>query len=147
MYFQAYFVLNKVFLEGIVPVDWLSSDMIMLYKKGDCNNPANYRRLSMMRILLKVYSKVLALRIIPAIDPFLRVNQNGFRKGKNTIDHILLLRRLIEETESGNPSTSQLALVFIDFVKAFDTLNWTQMWAILASYRIPYRIINTCTID
>ena len=59
------------------------------------------------------------------MDPILRMNQNGFRKGRSTIAQILTLRRIIEEMNRHN---KVVVICFVDFKKAFDSINreaWT----------------------
>ena len=66
------------------------------------------------------------------------MNQNGFRHGRSTLSQILCLRRLIEEP---NLSKLDLALVFVDFSKAFDSVDRSKMFEILKLYGIPDQII------
>ena len=54
------------------------------------------------------------------------------------MSQILCLRRLIEES---NLSELDLALVFVDFSKAFDSVDRSKMFEILKLYGIPDQII------
>jgi len=56
----------------------------------------NWRGISLMSLLAKLYNCVLLNRLRLALDPLLRKNQNGFRPGRGCPEHILCLRRLIE---------------------------------------------------
>ena len=82
-------------------------------------------------------------RISPHLDPILRRNQNGFRKGRSTTPQILALRRLIEELKISN---KQAYIVFVDFSKAFDSVNRKAMLHILLNYGIPEEIVNAIAI-
>ena len=84
-------------------------------------------------------SMILA-RLAPPLDGYLRKNQNGFRKGRGTVEHILAVRRLIEEVEQ--TQDAQLHILFLDFSKAFDTVAWPHLWSIMRAYRIPERYIQ-----
>ena len=55
--------------------------------------------------------------------------QNGFRKKRSTIDHIFTLNALIEKYLG---KQSKFFVAFIDFQKAFDTINQTVLWQILS---------------
>ena len=70
-------------------------------------------------------------RISPHLDPILRLNQNGFRKGRSTTPQIQALRRLIEEMKI---SIKQPYIVFVDFSKAFDSVSLKAMLHILGSH-------------
>ena len=73
------------------------SSIIPLPKKGDLQQPQNYRGITLSPLASKIYSSLLLNRIAPYIDPILRPNQNGFRKGRSALPQILALRRIIEE--------------------------------------------------
>ena len=81
-------------------------------------------------------------RIRPEIDPILRKNQNGFRTNRSTTGQILTIRRILEGVKSKN---LPLTLFFIDFSKAFDTINRNKMKEILLKYGIPEE--SLCNYD
>ena len=62
-------------------------------------------------------------RLVPFIDPLLRNNQNVFRRERSTLSQILSLCWIIKECKLSN---RDLALVFVDFSKAFDSVDKTQ---------------------
>ena len=70
-------------------------------------------------------------------------NQNGFRRGRSTLIQILRLHRLIEESKL---STRDLALVFVDFSKAFDSVDRVKLFEILKIYGIPDKIISAIKV-
>ena len=96
-----------------------------------------------MPIAAKIYNKLLLNRLIPFVGPILRKNQNGFRRGRSTLSQILCLRRLIEES---NLSKLDLALIFVDFSKAFDSVDRSKMFEILKLYGIPNEIIEAIRV-
>ena len=87
-----------------------------------------------MAIAAKLCNKMILNRLIPFIEPLLRNNQNGFRRGRSTLSQILCLRRLLEESQASN---RDLAMVFVDFSKAFDSVDRKKMFEILRLYGIP----------
>ena len=121
------------------PSVWRKSQIIPIPKKGDFTLVSNYRGISLLPIAAKIYNKLLLNRLLPFIDPLLRKNQNGFRPGRSTISQILSLRRIIEEMSLSN---RDLVLVFIDFSKAFDSVDRSMMFKILKLYGIPDEIID-----
>ena len=92
-----------------------------------------------MSIVAKVYNKVLLNRLQPVVDKLLRNNQAGFRLGRGCTQQIHILRRVF-----GGASAKQLPLyaTFIDFKKAFDSINRDMMFAILRHYGIPEKIVH-----
>ena len=115
------------------------SDTIPLPKKGNLSLFKNYRGISLTAIAAKIYNKLILNRLFPALNPILRRNQNGFRKDRSTPSQILSLRRIVEEMLNAN---KDFTIVFVDFMKAFDSINREVLFEILALYGIPERIIK-----
>ena len=82
-------------------------------------------------------------RLVPSIEPLLRKNQNGFRRGRSTLSQILCIRQLIEESQACN---KELTLIFFYFSKAFDLVDRDKMFKILGLYGIPTKIINAIKV-
>jgi hypothetical protein len=131
-------IINAALLDGIISEQWLTSVMVLLFKKGDPADLGNYRSIAIVDMVFKLAMRMVLNRV-SVLDPHLRNTQNGFRRGRSTTQHVLFVRRLIEETEAA--ANGALYLLFIDFSKAFDTVKWPVLWAILRAYRIPDSLI------
>ena len=129
---------NKT-LQGCRPAEWGISGIVPVPKKGNLTIPDNYRGISLTQVAAKVYNRLILNRIRPIIDNLLRSNQNGFRQLRSTTSHILALRRIVEEIHNHN---KEAVLVFIDFRKAFDSINRNTMFDILGAYGIPELIVE-----
>ncbi|XP_013141510.1 PREDICTED: RNA-directed DNA polymerase from mobile element jockey-like, partial [Papilio polytes] len=79
---------NKILEEEAVPSQWTESEIILLYKKGDPADIGNYRPISLMPCLYKLFASCLLERISPDIDSYQPIEQAGFRSGFSTVDHI-----------------------------------------------------------
>lgn len=134
---------NHTFITHKPPKVWHTSQIIPVPKKGDLSLATNYRGISLMSIAAKIFNKLLLNRITPFVEPILRKNQNGFRHGRSTLSQILCLRRLIEESDF---SKLDLALVFVDFSKAFDSVDRSKMFEILKLYGLPDDIISAIRV-
>jgi len=132
-------VINSAFGDGVVPSDWLTGEMFLVHKKGSLADLDNFRGIVILHIIVKLYMTMILIRL-DCLDMHLRPSQNGFRKGRSTMEHILAVRRLIEETELSREA--ELHILFLDFAKAFDSVKWPELWAIMRAYRIPERIIK-----
>ena len=132
-------ICNKVLIENKKPQQWSLSNIIPVPKKGNLSNTDNYRGISLTCIIAKLFNRMILNRIREAIDPELRINQNGFRRGRTTVAQILALRRIIEEVKLNNLSA---VLTFVDFKKAFDSIHRKKMMKILKAYGIPPNLLN-----
>ena len=92
-----------------------------VYKKGNRENFVNYRPISLLPCISKVFERVIYARLINYIDKFdlLSNNQYGFRKKRSTID---ALTNVIEQIRCASNDETQLC-IFLDLKKAFDTID------------------------
>ena len=112
-------------------------------RKGDLGIPKNYRGISVTRIAVKIYNRMLLHRIQSPIENILRHNQIGFRTGRSTVGHIIALRLLIECIKAKNLTA---VLSFIDFRQAFHSIHRKKMLNILRAYGIPGTIVNAVSV-
>ena len=130
---------NHAFKLSRCPKIWPTSQIIPFPKKGDLSLATNYRGISLLSIAAKIYNKLILNRLVTKVDPLLRNNQNGFRAGRSTLSQILTLRRILEEGKNCNLDS---VFVFIDFSKAFDSIDRSTMFEILELYGIPKQIVD-----
>ena len=130
---------NTMLATGSTPEELLLTAILPIPKRNKRFCPENSRGISILPVATKLYNRLLLNRIRDNIEPHLRYNQNGFRPGRGTREHILALRRIIEEVRN-----FQLPCVisFIDFSKAFDCIFRSHLPDILASYGFPSLIIK-----
>ena len=110
--------------------------MITILKKGGLSQPSNYRGITLTSISSNVYNLLLLTRISKHLEPILRENPNGYRKGLS--NQILALRRIIEEIKIAN---RKAPIVFVHFSKAFHSINRSAKLHILHLYGLPDEII------
>ena len=132
---------NELFDKGTYPTNWTHSIIQPLFKKGDSNNPNNYRGIFLSDISGKLFSKIINWRLQKWIDKYECVGeyQAGFRKDYSTIDHVFTLMSLIQKQFLNN---RKLYVAFIDFEKAFDSISRKLMWPILKKNGICGKLLN-----
>ena len=133
---------NKTYL-GNIPPEWGISGIIPISKKGDLTIPENYREISLTQTAANVDNRLLLNIISPELEKILRPNQNGFRPLRSTSSQILALRRIIEETRNHQ---KEAAIIFIDFKKAFYSVDRNTLFQILHAYGIPEKIVKAIQI-
>lgn len=135
-------LLNRIFLTGDVPDSFRSSIIIPLFKKGDPNDCVNYRGLSLLDTLYKMFTGLILNRINGWIETndILCEYQSGFRAGYSTIDSIFNLTSIIHLNRKKKNNTYAF---FVDFSCAFDLIPRNSLFFKLASFGLSSKIIET----
>ena len=89
---------NSVLSTGIYPPEWTYGVIIPIYKKGNVNDPANYRPITLLEVSGKIFSKILCNRLTlwAEREHFITPEQAGFRHGFQTHDNIFILNSIIQ---------------------------------------------------
>lgn len=87
---------------GQIPEHWRLTAIKVLFKKGDVKLPGNYRPISILSILYKVFSKVLVLRLKPVLQAARCHDQAGFREGYSCEDHLQTMAIVCEQCQEWN---------------------------------------------
>eukprot|EP00760_Papus_ankaliazontas_P009027 PhM_4_TR13956/c1_g1_i9/m.32052 len=132
-------LLNQWYEHG-VPDAAKTSALVPLPKKGDLSQPSNWRGISLMSHVAKMYDTVLLLRLRDSMDSLLLPWQNGFRPERGCPGHIVALTRLIQESKA-RPSLP-LHGCFVDFSKAFDSVQWNVIESVLRSWGTPDELLH-----
>lgn len=130
---------NMVLEQETVPKQWCSSDIILLYKKGNPLDVSNYRPISLLSSVYKLFTSILQTRLTPSIDAHQPIEQAGFRSGYSTIDHIHTLDQVMGKYIEYN---YPLYIAFIDYSKAFDSITHSSIWRALKTCEINQTYIN-----
>ena len=125
---------------GKSPESWRQAQVVGIFKKGSSSDPANYRPISLLQTCYKLYARILAARLYSGLDPFLRENQYGFRRGRSTNEAIFLIRRLQDLVDAKR--NQALFLLFLDWSKAFDTIKPAALHLALKRLKIPPRMCS-----
>ena len=117
---------NRILRAGVFPKSWCIGHIIPIYKKGDPSDPDNYRGITILSVLSKLFTSVLNNRLYKFLTDTgtLKLEQCGFRKNHSTADCIYTLKALIEKYVKRKPNKKHnlLFTCFVDFKKAFDSI-------------------------
>lgn len=97
----------------------------------------NYRTIMVGSAMAKLFGKILEMQLSKwAEDHNKRAyGQASFRPGHNTIDHLVTLRVLMDESRLEGAT---LYCCFVDFKKAFDTMPRDGLWQQLQELGVPH---------
>jgi hypothetical protein len=108
-------------------------------KKGDLGNCNNWRGINLLNAIRKVFYRTILNHIATSIDLKLRPEQAAFRLNRSCVDQINSLRIIIEQAVEWQ---SPLYLTFIDYEKAFDSVDRECIWIALRETGLPVKIVN-----
>ena len=120
---------NLILDTGHIPDEWLEGRIKPIYKnKGDAMDPNNYRPITLLSCMGKLFTAVLNERLTQFLEDndLLKPNQAGFRNYYATTDHIFALYSLIELLKH---EKKKLYCCFEDFSKAFDSVWRAGLWS------------------
>lgn len=115
-------IINKSFTTGIYPDELKICKIIPVYKKGDKDNIKNYRPISILPIMSKVFEKILLSRMLSFMNKLniFPSSQYGFRKRHSTKEAILDALLSIDEK---NNKRDKVAALLLDLSQAFDNVS------------------------
>ena len=131
-------IVNQCLHTGIYPSQLKLSRVKPLFKSGDKSKFNNYRPISLLPSLSKIFESVIFNQLLHYFveNNLLSMEQFGFRPGHSTeLAAIRLVDYLMSEMDSNNTPLN----IYIDLSKAFDTLNYL----ILLS-KLKYYGVNGC---
>ena len=137
------------------PAQWAYSRLNMLFKKGVYMNCDNYRGISVINCISKIYDYVLYNRLSKWFTP--HKEQAGAQPKRGCIEHILSLRLIIKVCRK---KKWKLFVTYVDFSKAYDRVprnkllhtmkrlgcGFMMLFAIAAMYKVTKSIIGIAIV-
>ncbi len=137
------FLMNRCFIDGVVPTAWGYSEVFVLYKgKGDRKLPVNYRGINLNDDFLRLYERLLDARLVRWLSenrPW-GEQQFGFCSGVGTEDAALCLQTIAGACTrvKGFP----LYANFVDLQRAFPSMLRSQILRVLHEIGVPHELIR-----
>jgi len=107
------------------PTTWKTAKLSVIFKNGDTENPKNYRPITIIPVLAKLFSTILYQRIQHQIEECLTEEQYGFRKGRGCSDAVHIVRTVIEKSAEWG---EELWIAALDVEKAFDRVHHSSLF-------------------
>ena len=125
-----------------------------MYKKNNPYDLNNWRPITLLNVDYKIIAHCLSQRIKPLLPKIVNTDQNGFIQGQNINYSIRLIQDIIEYSNKHNIKG---AILFLDFAKAYDTIEWEFMFSVIEHFgfknsflkwvKIPYNKISCKVIN
>jgi len=129
-------MLNHIKNGQQLPKTWKNGAVVHIYKnKGDGKNCENYRPISLLEIVYKIWPNLVTLRLAQILHIVTSNNQYGYKENNSTLDAIMKVEHYL--TTKNNAAN----ILLMGLSKAFDTVNRTILWASLYKAGIPIQAI------
>ena len=122
---------SVIWQEEIVPRQWRDGLNVNIFKKGDREDPGNYRGITLLSVVGKVFCKILNNRLVQCLDKegALHEGQAGFRLNRGCMDNVYTLNEIVQGRLREDKKTYAF---FLDIQKAYDTVwhdgLWYKLW-------------------
>ena len=120
-----------VWHEETIPEQWREGLIVNLFKKRDKEDPGNYRGITLLCVVGKVFCKVINNRLVQYLEcgGKLHEGQAGFRVGRSCMDNAYVLNEVVQGRLKEGKVTYAF---FLDVKKAYDTVwrdgLWLKLW-------------------
>ena len=121
------------------PVKWQQIKLSILPKKGNLADPNKWSGIALGDIAAKFISSIIASRLTKYLSEFGIDEQCGSLFGKGCADTTFTLKAALQTLREHN---QEAHLLFVDLVKAYDTVNQELLWKVLAKSGVPLQMIR-----
>ena len=129
---------NEIFESAELPSSWLETVLVPVHKSGTKYDPSNYRGISLLYVLYKIFSIIINNRLVKWTDQFEIIDemQSGFRSRYSAIDNIFCLQSMIQKYLG--QTGGRLYVLYIDFKRRL--ILSTTIKFLLVYIRREYRV-------
>ena len=115
-------IINLVIRTDTIPNDWKTARVTPIYKDGSREDPNNYRPISVLSVIAKIFEKVVFDQTYKFLSDkkLLSESQSGFRPLHSTLTTLL---HITDKWYTNMDNGLINAILFVDLKKAFDTIN------------------------
>ena len=135
------YIFNFSMSSGTLPTPWKKSVVSPIYKKGNKNDPNNYRPISLTSIICKVMEGIIKDNIVAYFNKYKLFNDNQFGFLPRRSTNIQLLK-YFNEISSQAALGLQIDSIYLDYSKAFDSIVHSKLIYKLSQYGITGNLLE-----
>ena len=105
---------------GTIPQEWKLANVVPIFKKGKKDEVENYRPISLTCLVMKIFERIIKVKLLSLTDHLLDSRQHGF------LEHKSCTTNMVNFCDSLSLSLNENIVnhvIYFDFAKAFDSVN------------------------
>ena len=142
-YIRTYFteVIRTVWQSGKIPYQWKKACTVLIHRKGDQSDPANFRPLTLERTPLKTLTSCLrdAMLAFSSANRYIehRIQQGFIPELSGTYEHTAEMSHIINKARI---KQRHVVITLIDLKYAFGQVHHNLFPAVLKYHHLPYQV-------
>ena len=124
---------NYCIRASTLPSDWKMSNVTPVHKKDEVTNKNNYRPVSVLPAISKLFEKVMFDQLYASFAPAFSSNMSGFLKGHSCATALI---KLTDDWRSALDEKNETGVVAFDLSKAFDCIFHNLLLAKVKAYGV-----------
>jgi hypothetical protein len=130
---------NASLASGTFPDEWKIAKVVPVFKSGDNDLVDNYRPISVLSTMSKVFEILICQFVYEHVKPFITVHQHGFVKSRSTATNLVSFVENLTEAIDGH---QEIDVVYTDLCKAFDKVSHEILIKKLSAFGIQGTLLN-----
>lgn len=137
--YPLFIIFAKSLQHAYIHPSWKVYNITPIFKNGMKNVVENYRPISVCSVLQKLLDALITDLIMSQFMPHLVSQQHGFTPGRSISTNLSVLNyHVLDAFKNGR----QLDVIYTDFQKAFDSVNFNVLLVKLYIYKFPLNLIH-----
>ncbi|CAA7013484.1 unnamed protein product [Microthlaspi erraticum] len=132
--------IKEFFSSGKLLKQWNATNLVLIPKITNASRTTDFRPISCLNTMYKVISKLLAKKLKSVLPSVISHSQSAFLSGRMLSENVLLATEIVQGYNSAN--VSPRGMLKVDLRKAFDSVRWDFVLAVLKGLNMPDKFIG-----
>ncbi|XP_062099754.1 uncharacterized protein LOC133805589 [Humulus lupulus] len=128
------------FNSGNMPSEFHATMISLIPKKDSPSRAIDYRPIACCSTVYKCIAKLMCLRLAEVLPSLVNQNQGAFIKGRSLAHNVMILQDLLKNYQ--RKIVSPRCTIKIDISKAYDTVSWDFLEALLTAFNFPGKFVQ-----